>query len=245
MKICIIGASAGIGEALSRLLAREGHLVWGVGRRGDQLEKLARDLGEDSFIWSAGDISSREDTVRIKRAMDSRGFSPDAVIISAAIFGEDLHDNRYDFKEAERVFDVNIHGTMHGIEMFLDDFLARKKGHFILLSSIAAFRPNPRGIAYGASKAAVSRLAKGFDLAMRGRGVLFSSVYLGPVATDMWEGKVRFPVISPAVAARKISKILSSRRATHYIPFFSTFLARISSIVPERVYARLSVLLFK
>ena len=245
MNICIIGASSGIGLALSRRLAGEGHRGWGIARRKEALQSLERSLPAGSFQWSAGDISEVEDMASATETMRSKGFLADAVIIAAAIFNDDLKDGRHDFAAGKRVFEVNVFGVMHCIEMFLDDFLAKKNGHFVILSSIAAFRPGSRGIAYPATKAAVSLVSRGFGLAMRGTGVLFSTVYLGPVSSPMWEGKAGFPVITPEQAAEKISKILVSRRSTYYIPFFSTMIARMSRVLSDRMYARLRNILFK
>ena len=58
MKTALItGATAGIGQATTRLLVENGWRVIGTGRRQERLDALAQELGADRFLGLAFDIT--------------------------------------------------------------------------------------------------------------------------------------------------------------------------------------------
>jgi len=78
----------------------------------------------------------------------------------------------------------------------------------------------------------------------RGTGVRFKTVLLGPIQTEMWEGK-KIPLLIPPPerAARAIARFLPSPRHTLYYPSFTTTLLRLSSWLPDPVFSAASKLL--
>ncbi|OJI07241.1 hypothetical protein BK005_02055 [bacterium CG10_37_50] len=237
--ILITGASSGIGRSLAEELVKQGHRVWGIARRNDLLESLKNQLGDKKFFYTAGNILDRETLIEAKNTMEQIGFKPAVFILGAATFESDLEPN-FQIEIFKKTIDTNLIGPISTIEAFLPVCLTNKQGHFILLSSIASFRPNRKGIAYPASKAAASLALRGFNLHYRSQGLLFTNIYLGPVATSMWEGKKSFLVANPKFIAKAISRRIDSRRQSIYLPFFSTFLARISLLLPDKLYAIIS-----
>src|SRR5262245_65801596 len=74
--VIVTGASAGIGEAVSRMLAREGAIVVISARRADRLEELKQEIEAAGrrALALAGDITSAQDRERRVRAtMDAFG----------------------------------------------------------------------------------------------------------------------------------------------------------------------------
>src|SRR5262245_41324264 len=74
--VIVTGASAGIGEAVARMLAREGAIVVISARRADRLEELKREIeaAGGRALALAGDITSAQDRERLVRAtMDAFG----------------------------------------------------------------------------------------------------------------------------------------------------------------------------
>jgi tartrate/fumarate subfamily iron-sulfur-dependent hydro-lyase beta chain len=53
---------------------------------------------------------------------------------------------------------------------------------------------------------------RGLDSAYRKKGVIFSNVYLGPIATEMWEGKKNFLIATPQKAAAFIGRLLKNKK---------------------------------
>lgn len=239
MNILITGASSGIGKSLSEYFVKEGSVVFGVARRKELLQEMKNKLPKDKFFFEVCNVENFSEVQKLKNKIEKVGFIPDVIILGAAISINDINPsfNRENF---EKTFSVNLFGAMNFVEAFLPDFLKNNKGHFIALSSIAAFRPSYRGVSYPASKSALSLSFRSLDIIYRKKNVYFSNIYLGPVETQMWEGKKSFLVASPEKVAKDIAKIIKTKKSSSFIPFFSTFLFRISRLVPDKIYSFIS-----
>lgn len=222
MNIVVVGASGGIGTALVHTLANNHHRLFTISR-GSARSDARCDITDPSAVRSIFGKIIRE------------GFAPECVIIASGVFEDDLIP-QYNRTLLDKNFAVNLFGALNVIDAALPYFLSVGKGHFIALSSIAALRPNKRGVGYPASKAALSLAMRGFDLAFRSKGIAFSVAQVGPTRTRMWEGGESFLAASPEKIAYAIAGLVSSRKATLYTPFFSTALARASQLIPDRLY---------
>ncbi len=245
MKICIIGASKGLGEALVRESIRAGHTVYGSARSQEQLLQIERHCGSDHFLWSAADITSPTSVQCLVADMTKHQFVPDLLILTAGIQSDDLTDDGYDHTSGQPVIDVNLSGTLQCIEAFLPAMLRRKKGRIVVVSSTAALRPSVRSAAYSASKAGIAMAMRSLRLAYGDRGVDFKTIMLGPVATTMWEGKKSWLVPSPEKTASAILRFAQSSGATLFYPFLTTTLLRLSMCVPDRLFKKVSGKLMK
>lgn len=242
--ICVTGASSGIGRELSKQLVRDGHTVVGIARRKNLLDELGTELNSKNFHSYGADVSNTEELKGIFKDLSAKNILPDTVVCGASISEADT-DPAYNSTIVRKMMEINFFGTANIVDTFLPEFLKRRHGHFISLSSIASARPNLRGITYPASKAAVGMFFRGLDLKYKPAGTNFSTIYLGPVATTMWEGKQSFVVASPTEVALGIKRIILKPKTISYFPFLSTTLFRISRLIPDTIYAKLSSLLFK
>jgi len=238
MKILVTGASSGIGKALSEYLANRGDIVWGIGLQKEKLEEIKKSLKQKNFKYNLCNVRQVSEVLKTKAIMEKSGFFPDVIILAAGISKDDI--NPLDFKRYREIFSVNLFGALNFVDTFLPGFIRRGSGQFIALSSIAAFRPNKRGVGYPASKAALSLTFRGLDLKYKEKNIHFSNIYLGPVATSMWEGGKSFLVEKPENAARKIAKVIKTKKNISFIPFLSTFLSRVSLLIPDRIYSSLA-----
>ena len=239
MKICITGASSGIGQELAKQLIKDRHSVWGVARRENLLNDLKKELG-DSFFYTACDISIPNEVLKISQDMEKKAFSPEVIILAAGAFLNDINP-KLDYGIFKKTMDINLYGAMNFVNVFLPKFIKKNSGQFIAISSITALKPSLRGIGYPASKAALGIAFRGLDLAYRKKNIVFSTIYLGPVATEMWNAKKSFVVADKEQIASAIKKIIKTRRPIYYIPFWSTLIARLS-FLPDRWYIALTEL---
>lgn len=229
MNIAVVGASGGIGAALVHYLQSAEHHLFTISH-ANTLSDAQCDITDQSAVSDTFEKMVRD------------GFVPDCVIIASGVFENDLIPS-YDRALLDKNFAVNFFGAINVIDAALPHFLSAGKGHFIALSSIAALRPNRRGVGYSASKAALSLAMRGFDLALRPKGIAFSVVQVGPTRTRMWEGGNSFLAASPEKVARAIATLVYSRKALMYTPFLSTTLARAAQLVPDRWYMSLRKIL--
>lgn len=242
MKVFITGASDGIGKELAKQLAADGHQVWGIARRRELLEKLQSDIGAEKFYFSVCDVGNEAESQLILKKMKEKGFLPDAVILNAAAFLSDA-DPQYDHSLLVRAFRVNVFGALFWVGAFLPDFLKRGSGKFIAVSSVAAFRPNPKSISLSASKSALSMTFRSLRLRYAVSPVSFQTVYLGPVATAIapeWQstsGSPRYPfVMAAAEAAAAVKKAVLRSRADYWVPFFTTLAFRLALFLPDKFF---------
>ncbi|OGM98186.1 MAG: hypothetical protein A2735_00565 [Candidatus Yanofskybacteria bacterium RIFCSPHIGHO2_01_FULL_41_21] len=241
MNICVTGASSGIGRELVKQLIKDGHIVWGIARRENLLEELKKELGSDSqFFYSVCDVSVQDDVLSVVHIMEQDGFILDAVIMGAGVFLNDISSG-FDYKLFKKVIDTNLYGSLNFVDVFLPKFLKQGYGQFIAISSITALKPSLRGVGYPASKSALGIAFRCLDLAYRKKNVIFSTIYLGPVATDMWNAKKSFAVADKKQIASTVKHVLKTKKSVYYVPFWSTLISRIS-FLPDRWYITLTEL---
>jgi len=239
MNICITGASKGLGAALCKELTRRGHAVWGIARDGEALKELERMLPPGSFGWCAADIGEEESMNDCIKAMDAARFVPHIVVLNASVMMPDLRQT-YDHVAGGRTIDVNLKGTLACIDRFLPHFLHHHRGRFVAITSTAALRPSTLSAAYSASKAGLRMALRSLRLRYQSEGISFGDACLGPIATDMWEGKKNWLVPSSYQAANRLASFIESNGRTLYYPFLTTTLLRLSLWMPDRWFAAAS-----
>ena len=184
MKVFITGVSSGIGRELAKELVCQGHSVWGMARRSQYLEELKKELGSGPFFYSVGDVSLASDVESIAKELYRSNFLPDIVVLNAGVFLEDFA-GQFDYEVYQRSFSVNLFGAINFVNKFADEFVKRGRGQFIAVSSTSAFRPDSLSAGYSASKAALAMTFRSFNLRYQKDGIIFKTVFLGPVATAM------------------------------------------------------------
>ena len=154
--LVVTGASAGIGRATVRLLARRGACIGLVARGRDRLETTAREveaLGGRALVLPAdvADADSVEDAAR----KTEEAFGPlDAWINNAmlSIFAPIWQMTSAEFR---RVTEVTYLGYVHGSQAALRRMMPRDRGVIVQASSALAYRGIPLQSAYCAAKHAV------------------------------------------------------------------------------------------
>ena len=181
----ITGASAGIGEALARTFARNGHELLLVARREQKLTQLADDiaaLGYRRPAYLSVDLSRLDAVERIAEAMSNLGVEP-AIVVNNAGFG--LLGPAADLSRAEQLnmIDVNIRALVDLSLAFIDS-LERHRGGILNVASVAAFLPGPNMADYYATKAYILSFSEALHWELRSRGIRVTTLCPGPVPTE-------------------------------------------------------------
>lgn len=183
--VVITGASAGIGEALAKLLTSRGHAVALVARRREALEKVADACGPLAHPIVA-DVSDREAVRRVVReAIAALG----AVDVWVNNVGQGISrlPSALTAEDVETMMRMNIHTALFGMQEILPHFATRGKGQIINVSSMLGRKPYvPFRSAYTGAKHFLNALTASFraELAESHPGIVVTLVSPGVVRTE-------------------------------------------------------------
>jgi 3(or 17)beta-hydroxysteroid dehydrogenase len=205
----VTGAAGGIGSAAARLLAREGATVilTDVAAGG----KLAAELGATFIQHDVSKLADWQDVVATVIRTYGR---IDVLAHCAGIEGSYVRAG-LDMTEEDwnRVLAVNLTGSFFGCKTVFPEMLKQGKGSVILVASCVADMATSSGLAYGASKAGVTHLARSFAAIgwQNGAKVRCNSVLPGAIRTRMTDNifvelaqRAKMPVAEFESAIRKV-----------------------------------------
>lgn len=225
----ITGASAGIGEALARELAKRGWTLGLVARRQPLLDELAEELrkGGATVATASADVTDRAQVEAAVRSIEA-AVGPVDLLVANAGGGTPSPAKAVPVDALVDVMRLNYFGVVYSVGAVLPGMLARRSGHISVVSSVAGFRGLPGGAAYSASKAAVSTMFESFRTDLRGTGVAVSTIHPGYVETPL-TAKNRYPMpflMKADRAARIIADGLQAKRTDITFPWQMAWLLR-------------------
>jgi len=164
-KVAVItGAGSGIGRALALNLAAQGaHLALsdidneGLTNTVRQAEALGATVKSDRL-----NVAEREAVLAYADTVVARFGQVHQVYNNAGIaYNGDVENT--EFKDIERIIDVDFWGVVNGTKAFLPHLIASRDGHVVNISSVFGLIAVPGQSAYNAAKFAV----RGFTEALR------------------------------------------------------------------------------
>ena len=189
--VLITGATSGIGEATSRLLAKDRMRLILCGRRREKLEKLQQELSLETEIHILSfDVRDRESVFQSIASLPARFKTVNVLINNAGnAHGFDyIQDGNLDDWDA--MIDSNVKGLLYVSKAVLPGMIERKEGHIINIGSVAGKEVYPRGNVYCASKYAVDAISTGMRIDLNSQGIKVSQINPGMVDTEF--SMVRF-----------------------------------------------------
>ena len=176
----ITGASAGIGAATARELARRGmNLVLGA-RRVERLEALRSELSQVEVRAIPLDVTSRESCEAFAaQAQEAE------ILVNNAGLARGLDEVVRGREEDWRVMmETNLMGLLRLTRLFLPQMIERKNGTIVNVGSVAGIEAYPRAAVYCATKAGVRSITKALRHELLGAGVGGCKAKAGGVETE-------------------------------------------------------------
>ncbi|WP_340558771.1 SDR family NAD(P)-dependent oxidoreductase [Streptomyces sp. GSL17-111] len=182
----ITGATAGIGAAFARRLARDGHDVVLVARDAERLARQATELHDRHGIEAStlrADLATEEGITAVARRLGDRRHPVDLLVNNAG-FGTKGRFLEVSEEDELRMLRVHCEAVLRLTSAAAGAMRERGRGGVVNVASVAAFVP--RGT-YGASKAWVVQFTQGAAQDLADSGVRMLALCPGFVRTEFHE----------------------------------------------------------
>jgi NAD(P)-dependent dehydrogenase (short-subunit alcohol dehydrogenase family) len=180
--VIVTGAGSGIGRATASRVAREGGRVIAVDISQERLDEFANGHRQSDVTVVAGDIT---DDAAIAAVVAAAGSTIDALANVAGIMDDMTPVHEVTDDVWQRVFRINVEGTMKLMRAVVPSMLAHANGSIVNIASEAALRGSAAGVAYTASKHAVVGLTKNSAFMYGPSGIRINAVAPGPTITNI------------------------------------------------------------
>ncbi len=214
--VIITGASAGIGEAAARLLARQGARLVLVARRDDRLLALKKELGAAQPASSSlrvlavpADITVDEERRRLI-AETTRTFGRIDALVNNAGFGQRGPIEIVPVEAIRRNFETNLFSLIALTQLVIPVMRQQRQGRIVNISSVAGRIARPFSSIYDATKHALEAITDGLRGEMTPFGVQVSLIQPGFILTEF------------ILVANEVSKSVAAN-AGPYAPFLAGF----------------------
>lgn len=200
----VTGGSGGIGAAICRRLAADGHHVIVHGNRsldkaeavvtairaaGGSAEAVAFDVTDRAATAAALETLLAAGTIQI--LVNNAGIHADAVF--PGMSGE----------QWDSVIAVSLNGFYNVTQPLTMPMIRTRWGRIITISSVAGLTGNRGQVNYSAAKGALHAASKSLALELASRGITVNAVAPGIIATDMIEGAFDAETIKQLVPMKR------------------------------------------
>lgn len=185
----VTGASQGIGAAVVRQLADQGAHVAFCARGEEAVIELARYSPPSGSGTVLGEVCDMADAASIDGFLDAVEGELGSVDILVNNVGASPSRNFLYMTDEdwEELHQLNVMSAVRCSRRVIPGMREAGWGRIVMVSSPAAFYPNPATIDYSATKAAMISTAKALATKYGRDGVLVNSVNPGLIHTPMWE----------------------------------------------------------
>jgi NAD(P)-dependent dehydrogenase (short-subunit alcohol dehydrogenase family) len=187
--VLVTGASRGIGKAIARMFAQHGARVAVHYHRNETAARTTRTaLPNGPHMIIQADIKNAESVRQMVETVVEQMGRLDILINNAGIYEEHpLAEVSYDEwqRQWRATLDTNLVGVANTCYCAARQMMAQGGGRIVNISSRGAFRGEPQGPAYGASKAGLNSMSQSLAKYLAPYNIFVGVVAPGFVETDM------------------------------------------------------------
>ena len=211
--VVVTGGTRGIGKGLAREFLKRGHQVALCGRSGASAAQAAADLaGHGEVLGKGCDVSDYASVQALWDAAAARFGGVDIWINNAGITNRRSNVAELRPEELADVVNTNLTGSFNGCRVAIEGMQKQENGGAVYL--FEGFGSNgmisPGLTPYGATKRAISYMAKSLAREVRGSNVIVGALSPGIVMTDM-AMLAAGPDPKRAAKARKVYNIIGDK----------------------------------
>jgi NAD(P)-dependent dehydrogenase (short-subunit alcohol dehydrogenase family) len=241
--VWVVGASAGIGEALARQALAQGARLIVSSRRAQALDEAFPSADVRREIL---DITERGAAQRVLDALAADDWLPDLVFWVAGDYKPQPIED-FQVEDARQVLETNLLACYDGLRALLNHWLLLAPSrmaqgvarfHLCWFSSVAGYRGLPLALSYSASKAGLNAMAETCFVELKPKGIDVSLVCPGFVKTRLTDGNAfKMPaLISIDEAAEQTLRGLAKGEFEIHYPKRFTWFMKLLRVLPYRLY---------
>ncbi len=186
MNIVIIGASRGLGHAMSVGLQKQNRHLYLVSRSQPQ---VMENHNNDVYTWIEADVASASFTQILKEKLQN--IPVDILIYNAAIWEKNTFRGNYQMTddsedELRNIINVNLTGAIITIQALLPNLQSALSSKIILIGSTSGVDSNrTKALAYSASKFGLRGVNNALRENFRGTNINSTILNLGDLSTTI------------------------------------------------------------
>jgi NADP-dependent 3-hydroxy acid dehydrogenase YdfG len=205
--VVVVGATGGIGSALTHKLAAEGTSLVLAARDSSRLAAIESQLPHTQVLSVPTDIT---DPAQVETLMSKAvaQFGQIDVLVNAAGAGVMKQYNKVEPVDLDAMLDLNLKGSFYTCQAAAEVMKEKKSGHICNIVGILGKHSMAMASAYCASKFGVVGFSKCMADELKRFGIKFTLFYFGGVDSPFWDTvslKVdRSKMLTPQTAAEAI-----------------------------------------
>lgn len=204
----VSGGGSGIGREIALELARRGHPLALLGRRGQPLEETLAAAGGHGLALTC-DIREASAVEAAARTVEERWGGAAVVVPAAGVVSlsplEETDPERF-----REMIETNLTGTFLLLRALLPSMKRQGNGRIFPILSTAARRGFPGWSAYCASKWGLAGLVAALREEIRGSGVHITALYPGATDSPLWDDLPGDWNRSLMVPAREVARAVAT-----------------------------------
>ena len=161
----------------------------------------------------------------------------DIVIGNAGIGGLNPADG-FDLDIHKKTYDINCMGLAYTLMPYVPAMIARRSGHLVGVSSLAAFRGRPKAASYSSSISAQGVFLESLRMDLRKYGIAVTAIHPGFVETPMTEHQEFLMPFMVGVreSSLLIARAVRKRKARYLYPWPMRLLVAVEGLLPCVLY---------
>ncbi len=242
-RVLVFGATSAIATEIARRYALRGAQLYLVGRDPAKLHALCDRLGPAVVGHAQADLDDTAGNgARVAAALAALG-EVDVAVVAHGLLG-DQATTEQTWEAAEQVLRTNLLSAVSLLVPLANAMLAQRRGHIVVLSSVAGERGRPRNYTYGAAKGALTLYLQGLRSRLWPHRIAISTIKLGPVDTPMTADHPKNALFAtPSAVARDIvAHVDRGRGGETYVPWVWRPIMGAVRHLPEPWFQRLRFL---
>jgi dehydrogenase/reductase SDR family protein 4 len=185
----VTGGGRGIGKAITKKLAEAGAGVVIASRKMENLEATASEFSSmpGKIVPIACHVGRTADLEKLVNETESR-LGPVDILVnnSATNIGQGPAINVTD-EMFDKMLEINVKSALRLIRLTAPGMMQRGRGSIINIVSVAGLRPQPGGLLYSMTKAALIMMTKSWAREFGANGVRVNAIAPGLIKTDFSE----------------------------------------------------------